>query len=89
MTNVYLRWLGVLAATLPSVALLFAIIGALTQQQGELVGELGAGAVQFAIAGWLLQWGVLAFLLWLLGRGIVAPSEQSRVAATEVEGVVG
>lgn len=67
MTNVYLRWLGAIAVVLPSIAAFLWVLGIARDSQ-----EFGAGALDFAIAGSLLQWGVLALLLWLVGRGITA-----------------
>lgn len=67
MTSVYLRWLGVIAIALPAGAAFLWVVAIARESQ-----ELGAGALDFAIAGWLLQWGVLALLLWLLGRGVAA-----------------
>ncbi|KQV25200.1 MULTISPECIES: hypothetical protein [unclassified Microcella] len=67
MTNVYLRWLGAIAIVLPSIAAFLWVVGIARDAQ-----EFGAGALDFAIAGSLLQWGVLSLLLWLVGRGITA-----------------
>lgn len=73
MTNVYLRWLGILAIVLPSFAAVMWLIAVAREQE-----EFGAGAAGVEIAGWFLQNGVIAALVWLLGRAIVAHLDASR-----------
>lgn len=78
MTNVYLRWLGILAIVLPSFAAVMWLVGATREQQ-----EFGGGAPAFDMAGWMLQNGVIAALVWLLGRAIVTQLAGARAAADE------
>lgn len=66
MTNLYLRWLGIIAVALPSIAAMIWLVAATREQE-----EFGAGASAFEIAGWFLQNGVIATFVWLLGRAIV------------------